>query len=692
MPADLAATRVTTLRGVGPKVADKLARLGIASVQDLLFHLPLRYQDRTRITRIGRLRAGQEALIAGTVELCDIVFGRRRSLVCRLSDGTGMLSLRFFHFSRVQQDALTRGTRLQCFGEARFGPTGIELVHPEYRVLGGDATAVAEATLTSVYPATEGLSAIAIRRLIERALDERIRDVTELLPEDVLSPLAMMPLADALAFVHRPPPDADVAALLEGRHPAQQRLAFEELLAHHLSLKRLRAHLRAAGAPVANGAGQLRKRFISGLPFAATGAQQRVIMEIAHDLQTPHPMQRLVQGDVGSGKTVVAAAAAFDMIEAGWQVAMMAPTELLAEQHFRNVAAWCEPLGVSCEFLAARATGKARTAALGRINDGSAQLVVGTHALFQEAVGFARLGLIIVDEQHRFGVAQRLQLREKGAAADLVPHQLVMTATPIPRTIAQTLYADLDLSVIDELPPGRTPVETVALNDARRADVVARVHAALAAGRQAYWVCPLIEESEELPLTDATRTAAELTEALPDARVGLVHGRMKPVEKDAAMRAFKEGKMHLLVATTVIEVGVDVPNASLMIIEHAERLGLAQLHQLRGRIGRGATESVCVMLYRAPLSQAARARIAALRETNDGFVIAQKDLDMRGPGELLGTRQTGEREFLIADLVRDAVLLPKLEHAARIIGDAHPDRIEPLIRRWMGRSGGFGHV
>lgn len=692
MSADLAAIPVTALKGVGPKLADKLARLGIASVQDLLFHLPLRYQDRTRLTRIGRLRAGQEALFTGTIELCDIAFGRRRSLVCRLSDGTGTVSLRFFHFSRVQQTALARGTRLQCFGEARFGPTGLEFVHPEYHALSGDTPAAAEATLTPVYPATEGLSAAAIRRIVERVLDERIGGVIELLPEDVLAPLAMMPLAEALLYVHRPPPNADVAALLEGRHPAQQRLAFEELLAHHLSLRRLRARMRAAGAPVSNGTGQLRARFLASLPFAATSAQQRVIAEIAHDLRTPHPMQRLVQGDVGSGKTVVAAAAAFDMIEAGWQVAMMAPTELLAEQHFRNVAIWCEQLGLCCEFLAARATGKARTAALGRIADGSAQLVVGTHALFQEGVGFARLGLIIVDEQHRFGVAQRLQLREKGAAENLVPHQLVMTATPIPRTIAQTLYADLDLSVIDELPPGRTPVETVALNDARRADVVERVHAALAAGRQAYWVCPLIEESEELHLTDATGTAAELTQALPEARVGLVHGRMKPAEKDAAMRAFKEGKIRLLVATTVIEVGVDVPNASLMIIEHAERLGLAQLHQLRGRVGRGATESICVLLYRAPLSQAARERIAALRETNDGFVIAQKDLEMRGPGELLGTRQTGEREFFIADLVRDAALMPKIERTAHWLAQHGPDRIEPLIRRWLGRSGGFGHV
>ncbi len=691
MSADPAALPVSNVKGVGPKVADKLARLGIASVQDLLFHLPLRYQDRTRVTRIGQLRAGHEALITGSVELSDVVFGRRRSLVCRLSDGTGMVSLRFFHFSRIQQSALTRGTRLQCFGEARFGPTGIELVHPEYRVLNADAIATAEAALTPVYPATEGLSAIAIRRLIERALDERLRDVTELLPEAVLAPLAMTPLADALLYVHRPPPHADVAALLEVRHPAQQRLAFEELLAHHLSLKRLRARLRASGAPVA-GSGKLRQRFISSLPFAMTGAQQRVIDDISRDLRVPHPMQRLVQGDVGSGKTVVAAAAAFDMIEAGWQVAMMAPTELLAEQHFRNVSGWCEQLGLRCEFLAARATGKARAAVLARIADGSAQLVVGTHALFQEGVHFARLGLVIVDEQHRFGVAQRLQLREKGADMDLVPHQLVMTATPIPRTIAQTLYADLDLSVIDEMPPGRTPVETVALNDSRRADVVARVHAALAAGRQAYWVCPLIEESEELPLADATRTAAELTEALPAARVDLVHGRMKPAGKDAAMRAFKDGKTRLLVATTVIEVGVDVPNASLMIIEHAERLGLAQLHQLRGRVGRGATESVCVLLYRAPLSQAARARIAALRETNDGFAIAQKDLEMRGAGELLGTRQTGERQFLIADLVRDAALLPKLERAARTVSDAYPERIEALIRRWMGRSAGFGHV
>jgi ATP-dependent DNA helicase RecG len=690
---DVASLPITTLKGVGPKVREKLEqRLGWRTVQDVLFHLPFRYQDRTRLTPIGRLRPGMEALVAGHVDLADVVFRGRRSLLVRVSDGTGHLTLRFFHFSGAQQDTLERGRRIRCFGEVRPGPSGLEMIHPEYELLAPGADPQPEAVLTPFYPATEGVHQLAVRKLVAQALDRHLATIPEWLPEELLAELQLPPLAEALSYVHRPPPAADVAELEHGRHPAQQRLVFEELLAHHLSLKRLRARLQDQSAPAFGVRAGRAPQLLASLPFELTGAQRRVLEEIRADLCRPHPMQRLVQGDVGSGKTIVAALAALAAIDSGFQVAVMAPTELLAEQHWRNFNQWLMPLGIEVAWLSGKLSAKNRRTMLELIATGRAPIAVGTHALFQEEVEFARLGFVIVDEQHRFGVHQRLLLREKGRHDGAVPHQLIMTATPIPRTLAQAFYADLDVSVIDELPPGRKPVETVVVPDSRRADVVARVHAACRDGRQAYWVCPLIEESDQLQAEAATETAATLTVALPELRIGLVHGRLKPAAKEAAMRDFKDGKTQLLVATTVIEVGVDVPNASLMIIENAERLGLSQLHQLRGRVGRGAAQSSCVLLYHAPLNDTARERLACLRDTHDGFEIARRDLEMRGPGEVLGTRQTGEQAFHIADLVRDQSLLPRIEHAAKLLMEKYPQRITPLINRWLGVREHYGEV
>lgn len=689
---DVAATPVTALKGVGPKLAEKLARLGLRSVQDILFHLPFRYEDRTRLTPIGSLRPGREALIAGQVELADVVLRRRRSLVVRVADGTGHIHLRFFHFNAAQQNNLARGTRLRIFGEVRFGPGGYEMAHPEYQRLEGEAPATAEDRLTPVYPTTEGLYGPALRKLARQALDRWLEQIPEWLPDEVLRELSLPTLREALAYAHFPPPGANVEQLVAGRHPTQQRLAFEELLAHQLSLRQRREQAATSVAPVLRGDGVLRASFTAQLPFRFTGAQQRVLQEILADLARPHPMQRLVQGDVGSGKTVVAASASLNAIEAGFQVAVMAPTELLAEQHYRNFHAWFAPLGVNVIGLSGKLKATPRKQALAALAQERNVVVVGTHALFQQDVMFANLGLIVVDEQHRFGVHQRLQLREKGARGEHRPHQLTMTATPIPRTLAQSLYADLDVSVIDELPPARKPVETVALPSSRRAEVVERFHAACRAGRQGYWVCPAIEESEELDMQAATDTAETLTQALPGVRVALLHGRMKPAEKETIMAAFQSGAVQLLVATTVIEVGVDVPNATLMVVENAERLGLSQLHQLRGRVGRGAEASACVLLYQTPLSEFARERIATLRQTNDGFEIAQKDLEMRGPGELLGTRQAGLPRFRVADVLRDAALLPRVQETAVSIIQRHPQAVAPIVRRWLGAGESYSGV
>jgi ATP-dependent DNA helicase RecG len=696
---NLDALPVTVLHGVGPRIAARLERLGIRTVQDVLFHLPLRYEDRTRVVPMDAIRPGDHVVVQGVVELAEVQYGRRRSLRVRIGDGNGTLTLRFFHFSAAQQAGFHPGTGIRCYGQVRSGPVDGEMIHPEYRLIQTDAPALVEDHLTPVYPATDGIHQLTLRALAGQALQYLEDDpprgsgrLSDWLPLELVAPLRLTTLAAALRYVHRPPPDAAVELFAAGRHPAQQRLVFEELLAHHLSLHRVRLRSRQVAAPVLAGGQTLVQDFIASLPFALTAAQQRVIRELQQDLARPCPMARLVQGDVGSGKTVVAASAALTAVQAGYQVALMAPTDLLAEQHWRTLHAWLAPLGIRVEWLAGKIRASGRAATLQAIGDGSAALAVGTHALFQEAVEFARLGLVIIDEQHRFGVHQRLALRDKGCRGERRPHQLVMTATPIPRTLAMTVYADLDLSLIDELPPGRLPVQTVAISQQRREEVIQRVRRACTEGRQAYWVCTLIEESETLQCQAAEKTAGLLAASLPDVRIGLVHGRLKPDAKEAVMAAFQAGRLDLLVATTVIEVGVDVPNASLMIIENPERLGLAQLHQLRGRVGRGRARSSCVLLYQPPLSAAAVERLAVLRHHNDGFEIARRDMELRGPGEVLGTRQTGEMKFHIADLLRDEPLLGAVEQVATHLLESWPDHVIPLIRRWLGDAVAYAEV
>ena len=683
-------TALATLSGVGPRVAGKLAARGLLTLQDLWLQLPRQYEDRTRISPIRSLQAGVAAQIEGVVEAVDRGFRYRPMLRVAIGDDSqSTLVLRFFHFRSAQVAQFVPGTRVRCYGTPRAGQHGLEIVHPSYRLLEEDEATLGE-RLDPVYPAIEGIGTVSLRRLIGQALDRLPDEATlELLPRELLVELQLPSLRTALLTVHRPPRDADVAALLAGIHPAQQRLALEELLAHHLSLRRQRIAMQRHRAPALPGSGGLVERLLATLPFALTGAQQRVFTQLRADLARDAPMLRLVQGDVGSGKTVVAALAAMLAVETGRQAALMAPTELLAEQHLASLRAWLEPLGVRVAWLAGKVTGKARIAALDEVASGAAQVVVGTQALMQEGVAFHDLALAIIDEQHRFGVHQRLALRDKGTRPgdpgnSRVPHQLVLTATPIPRTLAMAAYADLDVSAIDELPPGRTPVQTVALSAERRPELVERIRTACAEGRQAYWVCTLIDDSDEVVAQAAQSTFDMLSAALPDVRIGLVHGRMKAADKQRRMQAFKQGELDLLVATTVIEVGVDVANASLMIVENAERLGLAQLHQLRGRVGRGSTASSCVLLYAPPLSALARQRLQTMRETNDGFVIAEKDLELRGPGELLGTRQTGLPAFRIADFARDAGLLPQVRGLAdRLLAEA-PDTADKVIARWVG--------
>ncbi len=684
---------MTALRGVGEVLAEKLARLGVFTVQDLLFLLPLRYEDRTRIVPIGSLQAGARAVIEAEVELTEAVFRGRRQLLCRVTDRSGYLTLRFFHFTATQQAGLARGVHLRCYGEVRRGSLGLEIVHPEYRVLKGQATEGLPEALTPIYPSTEGVQQSRLRRLVELAFESLGEDgPRELLPRAALDALQLPSLRTALNYMHYPPTDASLAQLAAGRHPAQRRLAFEELLAHQLSLRQLRDEIRRDPAPKLAGDGTMIKRVLSALPFKLTAAQLRAHEQIAADLRLEKPMLRLVQGDVGCGKTVVAALAAAQAIEAGYQVAVMAPTELLAEQHLRNFHGWFSSVRVKPLLLTGKLQGRKRAAALDAVAGAQARLVIGTHALFQEGVRFKRLALVVVDEQHRFGVHQRMQLRQKGALEGRYPHQLIMTATPIPRTLAMTAYADLDIAVIDELPPGRTPVQTVAMPDKRRDEVVLRIHEACLQQRQAYWVCPAIEDTEDLPYKAAEELSAQLTAALPDLTVGLIHGRLPAAQKETMMQRFQAGKVDLLVATTVIEVGVDVPNASLMVIENAERMGLAQLHQLRGRVGRGKHASSCVLLYHPPLSQMARERLQVLRETNDGFEVARRDLELRGPGELLGTRQTGLAQLRVADLLRDADLLPRVQQGAELMVQAHAENIRPLIDRWVTHGGRYGKI
>jgi ATP-dependent DNA helicase RecG len=680
------------MRGVGAMLAERLQRLGVTQVQDLLFVLPLRYEDRTQVVPLGQLQHGMRVAVEGEVQLTDVVYRRRRSMLVKISDGSGFLTLRFFYFSAAQQNALARGTRIRCFGEVRRGPLGLEIVHPEYRRV-QDAAPTLEETLTPIYPGTEGVAQGRMRALVNEALREFDRaSVREWIPAEVLEPLGLPSLKDALNYVHNPPREARIIELAAGKHPAQRRLAFEELLAHHLSLKLLKRAARTDPASPLEDAEKLAQRFIESLPFKLTGAQARAFGEVDADLHQSQPTVRLIQGDVGCGKTVVAAAAAARAAGSGMQAVLMAPTELLAEQHWRNFCQWFHPLHLPVALVSGSQPARVRRSALDAIASGEVRIVVGTHALFQEGMDFANLALIIVDEQHRFGVQQRLRLQEKGRKHGRFPHQLIMTATPIPRTLAMTAYADLDISIIDELPPGRTPIKTVVVPEERREQVVARILSACREGRQVYWVCPLIEESDELRSQAAEETAASLAEALPEVRVGIVHGRMPPAKKDQAMLAFKAGKIQLLVATTVIEVGVDVPNATLMVVENAERMGLAQLHQLRGRVGRGAEASTCVLLYRSPLSELARERLKVIRETNDGFEIARRDLELRGPGELLGTRQTGLAQLRVADLMRDADLLPRVQQAAELMLTAYPDNIAPLAARWVGIGERYGRV
>lgn len=692
----LEAMAIKELRGVGPQLSQKLSKLGINNLQDLLFHLPLRYIDRTKTTPIGSLQPLTDVVLEGQIRASDLVFGRRRSLVCKLQDNTGTTVLRFFHFSRAQQDRLIVGAKLRCYGEVRQGKYGLELYHPEYQHLDNNNPPNLEQTLTPVYPLTEGITQIRIRDLCRQALGLMDKHgIKELLPEALkqqLDGLLSFSLIDALRLIHSPPPGIELHRLATGEHPAQQRLAAEELIAHNLSLLKMRDKVQSLPAPSLTTNKQALSHFLDQLPFELTSAQQKVSQEIAADINKPYPMLRLVQGDVGSGKTVVAAMAAIQAIANGKQAALMAPTEILAEQHRINFEQWFKTMDISVAWLTGKVKGKAREVQLGRIADGSAQMVIGTHALFQDSVEFNDLGITIIDEQHRFGVHQRLALRNKGfgdnqtAQNSLAPHQLIMTATPIPRTLAMSAYADLDCSIIDELPAGRTPVVTAVLSNLRRNDIIERVRASCIEGRQAYWVCTLIEESDVLEAQAAEVIASELQLMLPELSIGLVHGRLKPREKLEIMNAFKAGEINLLVATTVIEVGVDVPNASLMIIENAERLGLSQLHQLRGRVGRGATQSHCVLLYSSPISANGSARLKTMRETNDGFVIAEKDLELRGPGELLGTRQTGDMQLQIADLQRDAHLLPQIKQAAELLIKQYPQSVDPLIDRWLGNN------
>ena len=681
---------LTGFRGVGPAVAERLARLGLEQAGDLLFHLPLRFEDRTRLTPIEALRPGLAALFEGEVIRSEVVHRRRRMLVVTLADGPAHIVLRFFHFGGNQQRRLATGARIRAFGEPRGMPGALECVHPEIQVVGGEPPAL-EDHLTPVYPTTEGVSQKLLRQLVAQVLPAT-RQLPDLMPE--LSGHGLPGLREALQQLHQPPGAAPGGALPltpnGSRSPARTRLALEELCAHQLArIEQARGAGETPPAPVIRSPGQLWQRLRAELPFTPTAAQERVIGEIRADLGRAQPMNRLVQGDVGSGKTLVAVAAALAAVEAGCQVAFMAPTELLARQHGRNLAQWLEPLGVNIAWLGGRQTATERSQLLAELADGRRAVAIGTHALFQEEVRFHRLGLAIIDEQHRFGVHQRMALRDKGNGE--MPHQLIMTATPIPRTLAMALYAELASSVIDERPPGRTPVRTALISHERRDEVIDRIRAACGSGTQAYWVCPLVEESEQLEAESAEATAERLRAALPELSIGLAHGRMKGGERDAVMERFRAGAIDLLVATTVIEVGVDVPNASLMIIENAERMGLSQLHQLRGRVGRGNNASACVLLYRPPLGDTARERLEAMRRTDDGFEIAEVDLKLRGPGELLGTRQTGDRSFRVADWSRDQDLLEEATRLAQgLRGD--PERGAALIERWLGSATRYATV
>ncbi len=673
------------VRGIGKQTVKLLARLDIHSLSALVLHLPTRYQDRTHLQDIRALAPGSEAVIEGVVTRVSAPRSGRTKLLCELSDDTGTIQLRFFHVLPFQQHMFQLGVRLRCYGDVQWGQRGHQMCHPECKQINDVGRADVETHLTAIYPVTEGLSQTGLRKLIQAACQYLEQDpaFAELLPMTLLTQYQLPTLQEALHFIHAPPQGTTLTALSNAETPAQQRLIFEELLAHRLGLLQIKQQVLAHQALPLTPADQLQQAFLRQLPFQLTDAQQRVLREIQTDLQQAHPMLRLLQGDVGAGKTVVAALAALQAVGNGHQVAMMAPTELLAEQHYTVMRRWLAPLDIHVVYLSGQVKGRRREAVCRDIANGAAQVIIGTQALFQAALQFHQLALVIVDEQHRFGVQQRALLRDKGVHADYAPHQLIMTATPIPRTLAMSFYADLDCSSIDALPPGRTPIVTSVLANMRRDEVIARISEVCRQGRQAYWVCPFIEASEVLNCQSAVATHALLQSSLPHLKIGLLHGRMRYDEKEATMRAFQQGETQVLVATTVIEVGVDVPNASLMIIDNAERMGLAQLHQLRGRVGRGSIASYCVLLYQQPLSVVARERLTAMRETTDGFNIAERDLALRGPGEFLGTRQAGEFNLRVADLTRDAHWLPAVQQAASVILREYPQYITPLLERWL---------
>ena len=686
---------ITSLTGIGPRLQERLMHIGIDRIQDLLFHLPYRYIDRTRLISLGELKAGEDAYFQGEIELTQIRYGKRRSLLCRISDGTGAVILRFFYFSKSQQNKLQRGQLIRCYGKVRRGSSSLEIIHPEYRLLESGVDVELEKQLTAVYPSTEGLQQPRIRKLIEQALvilNSDKKNINELLPQEILLEQDLPTLADALEYVHRAPITADLQSLIDEKHPTQKRLIIEELLAHQLSLLKLRNELKKEKSPIFNKSQYLVSEFLKKLSFKLTNAQKNAFKIIASDLNANSAMLRLLQGDVGSGKTVIAALATLQVIEQNYQVAIMVPTELLAEQHYKNFSVWFKPLNIETVLLTGKLKKSIRNLIEEKLKNKKSIVVIGTHALFQESIIFSKLGLVIIDEQHRFGVHQRLALIEKGKQYDEYPHQLIMTATPIPRTLTMTAYADLDHSIIDELPPGRIPVNTSVHSNQRRNEIIDRIKNVCDEGRQVYWVCTLIDESESLQCETVVATSEHLKQKLKKINTGMIHGRMKANEKEAIMKDFKEGKINLLVATTVIEVGVDVPNASLMIIDNAERLGLSQLHQLRGRIGRGNEKSHCILIYQSPLSNLAKERLEIMRTTNDGFVIAEKDLELRGPGEVLGTRQAGIPDFRIANLKRDSYLLSKIQRIATQLIERNPKNVELLIKRWLGKKHEYSNV
>lgn len=675
-----------SLPGVGAQLAAKLAKCHIHSISDLLFHLPYRYQDRTRVTPLRDIREQEYCVIVGHVTKTQTVVAKKRTLICHVEDKTGVISLRFFHFNQHQAKAMQDKKIIRAFGEVRRFGQQMTMVHPEYQLLSDEENFVVEETLTPIYPSTQGLSQTRLRQLVSTALDRYESELSQLewMPKDTLTDHRFVSFAEALITLHNPPPDIAIQTLESGQHPALQRIVFEELLAQQLSMAFAKQKRQALSAPSLPPSPQSDTALQAQLPFALTNAQQRVCQEIKDDLSKATPMLRLVQGDVGAGKTVIAAFAAMQAIANGYQVALMAPTDLLTEQHSKNLATWLTPLGIKVMRLSGKLKTSEKRTVLEAINTHSCQLVVGTHALFQKGVEFSKLGLVIIDEQHRFGVNQRISLHDKGKQDDKLAHQLLLTATPIPRTLSMTQFAHLDLSVLDELPPGRVPIKTAVMSLDRRDEIITRLANAVQDGRQVYWVCTLIEESESLQCQAAVNTAETLQNALPQVRVGLVHGKMKADAKDATMQAFKSGDLDLLVATTVIEVGVDVPNASLMIIENAERLGLSQLHQLRGRVGRGTQQAHCLLMYQPPLSMQGQERLQVMRDTTDGFIIAEKDMTLRGAGDFLGTRQTGYQQYKLVDLERDKSLLPKVSQTARDLIQHDIHLAKQLVSRWHG--------